>query len=422
MKAAGLLLALFAAGPAQAAGALAAVHWNVPGDPATAWSLNRMVRDAAMPPPNATRYETLVVAWPAGATLQLAGGPELAPTPLPGFGNFYNDARAVTVSAGGQATLTDDEGTPSTVTRIPAGTWIGLRGRFHAVLLRADVPLSVEAREAAPERPIVRLAAAGGQDVTIAFFAGPVEPAAFPAEAPELANMLHAGIWKPLRWLAGGLRALLDFWHSLVGQWGLAILLLSASVRLLMAPLIYFAERWQAEVNRIRSRLQPELDAIRREHRGEEAHKRTLAVYRGHGVTPFYAVKSLAGFLIQVPVFIAAFDMLGEHWHLEGTGFLWIPDLALPERLATLPFALPFLGAELNLLPLLMTALTVAAARLQEDESLIPALRRHQRLRLYAMAGAFLVLLYTFPAGMVLYWTANNLWHLLRVLAGRLGR
>jgi membrane protein insertase Oxa1/YidC/SpoIIIJ len=31
------------------------------------------------------------------------------------------------------------------------------------------------------------------------------------------------------------------------------------------------------------------------------------------------------------------------------------------------------------------------------------------------MAGVFLVLLYTFPAGMVLYWTANNFWHLLRV-------
>lgn len=145
-------------------------------------------------------------------------------------------------------------------------------------------------------------------------------------------------------------------------------------------------------------------------------------MYRKHGVSHFYTLKSLAGFLIQIPVFIAAFDMLGENFRLSGEGLLWIPDLAMPDGAATLPFALPFFGAHLNLLPFVMTTFTVLAARWQEDASLAPALRRGQRLRLYAMAGIFLVLLYTFPAGMVLYWTANNLWHLLRVSFDRFAR
>jgi membrane protein insertase Oxa1/YidC/SpoIIIJ len=107
--------------------------------------------------------------------------------------------------------------------------------------------------------------------------------------------------------------------------------------------------------------------------------------------------------------------MLGENIRLSGEGFLWIADLAMPDQAAALPFTLPFFGAHLNLLPFVMTAFTVLAARWQEDASLAPALRQGQRLRLYAMAGVFLLLLYTFPAGMVLYWTANNFWHLLRV-------
>ena len=92
-------------------------------------------------------------------------------------------------------------------------------------------------------------------------------------------------------------------------------------------------------------------------------------------------MKSLAGFLIQIPVFIAAFDMLGENFGLAGAGFLWIDDLSLPDRLAVLPAVLPFFGGHLNLLPVLMTLFTVLSARLQEDASLSPELLRVQRLR-----------------------------------------
>jgi membrane protein insertase Oxa1/YidC/SpoIIIJ len=116
-------------------------------------------------------------------------------------------------------------------------------------------------------------------------------------------------------------------------------------------------------------------------------------------------------------VFIAAFDMLGENFALDGTAFLWIGDLAKPDRWLDLPWAIPFFGAHLNLLPFLMTALTLLAAWSQRDASLSADLQQQQARRLYLMAGAFFVLLYTFPAGMVLYWTSSNLFHLIKVQA-----
>jgi len=77
---------------------------------------------------------------------------------------------------------------------------------------------------------------------------------------------------------------------------------------------------------------------------------------------------------------------------------------------------------QLNLLPVLMTLVTVLSALTQRDDSLTNDLLRRQQRQLYLMAGGFFLLFYTFPAGMVLYWTANNVWHLLKIQAARLLR
>lgn len=382
----------------------------------------RLVHRYRMDPRGRTLSASLQL--PPGARLVLAGGPALAGEPLPGLASLYTDNRAVIVNAGGQATLAgeDDGAAPRT---LAAGEWAGLRGRFWTVLVRADVPLQLTASEPRPESPTLAVGreGAGGGSVELKFHGGPVTPAELRATAPELTGMLYAGLWDWLRALASGLRVVLEFWQGVVGNWGLAIMLLSLSVKVLMWPLTWIAERWQAEVNRQQSLLAPELAAIKREFKGEEAHNRTLEVYRRNGISPFYTLKSLAGFLVQIPVFIAAFDMLGENFALAGAPFLWVTDLSMPDRVAALPGVLagvlPFFGGHLNLLPVLMTAFTILAARLQEDPSLAPALRAGQRLRLYGMGALFFVLLYAFPAGMVLYWTTNNLLHLGKILVGR---
>ncbi|MFQ5633799.1 MAG: YidC/Oxa1 family membrane protein insertase [Gammaproteobacteria bacterium] len=219
-----------------------------------------------------------------------------------------------------------------------------------------------------------------------------------------------------------GMLWLLTTIDGVVGHIGWSVVLLSLAVKLLMAPLTKLADRLQASVNRTQALLQPQLAEIRRHYRGEEAHERTLGVYRDHGVSPLYTLKSLVGFLIQIPVFIAAFDMLGENIALDGAAFGWIEDLARPDHWLTLPVVLPFFGGHLNLLPLLMTGITLLTSRLQTDPHLTPELLRAQRLRLYLMAVAFFLLFYTFPAGMVLYWTTNNALHLVRILLRPPGR
>ena len=111
--------------------------------------------------------------------------------------------------------------------------------------------------------------------------------------------------------------------------------------------------------------------------------------------------------------------MRKENIHLLNTGFLWISDLSRPDDLFRLPLRLPFFGAEFNLLPFLMTGLSVVASALHNPLSLDAGLRRKQVRNMVLLAIAFFVLFYTFPAGMVLYWTTNNLISVIKSLWAR---
>jgi len=136
-------------------------------------------------------------------------------------------------------------------------------------------------------------------------------------------------------------------------------------------------------------------------------------------VHPLYSLKGLVGVAIVVPVFIGAFNMLAENIHLLNTGFLWITDLSRPDGLFELPFAVPFFGNELNALPFLMTGLSVAASSLHKPLATDAGLRKKQLRNMLLLAVAFFVLFYTFPAGMVLYWTTTNLISVVKCLWAR---
>jgi len=201
-----------------------------------------------------------------------------------------------------------------------------------------------------------------------------------------------------------------------------AIIALAICVKILLLPLAAVADRLQEQVNAAQARLQPGIDAIKTAHRGEERARQTLALYREAGVHPLYALKSLAGFLIQIPVFIAVFDMLAEDFDLYRVSFLWIQDLSRPDALLRLPGCLPFFGCDLNLLPFLMSGASLAALLRFGSAVLTPALARRQRRNLIGMTGLFFLLFYTFPAGMVLYWTSTNAFQLASQEARRLWR
>ena len=119
----------------------------------------------------------------------------------------------------------------------------------------------------------------------------------------------------------------------------------------------------------------------------------------------------MAGLFIQIPIFVALFNVLGDAWKISGQAFLWIQDLARSDRLFDWGVDVFYFGSYFNLLPVLMAAVTILSTWLagrQAGKKDVPT------TTLFGMGGLFFVLFYSFPAALVLYWMSSNLFQLIQ--------
>jgi YidC/Oxa1 family membrane protein insertase len=346
--------------------------------------------------------------------VSIISGASFRPRDAAGFGSWLEQSRYVVLHSGDVRQIGLDD---TDVGETAADQWVGYRNRYWALM--AAPPSKVQARFHAAEDKLDADIGIGMAAGTWSFYLGPVEPGALGDADPALNGLLYAGLWSWLRWVCFALFHLLIGIHTVVSPWGLAVIVLALTVNLLMTPLTRIADRYQHEVNDTEARLAPELQHIKKNHKGEEQAAKILALYKMEGVHPLYSLKGLVGVAVIIPVFVGVFNMLAENIHLLNTGFLWISDLSRPDDLFRLPFTLPFFGNELNLLPFLMTGLSVAASVLHKPLAGNAELRNRQLRNLVLMAVAFFVLFYTFPAGMVLYWTTTNLISVIKSLWAR---
>jgi YidC/Oxa1 family membrane protein insertase len=226
--------------------------------------------------------------------------------------------------------------------------------------------------------------------------------------APAGPEPMFAGLWGWMRTLCLWLLDLLRWLDAVTGNWGVAIILVALLIRLATYPFARRALQEQKRFNEAQRVLGPRLREIKQNYRGGEQSERLIALYREHKVNPAAGVKPLLILLLQLPVFVALFQILRQAPELRGATFLWIGDLSQPDRLLALGLDLPWLGGYLNLMPVLMVAsIMLAAATAPKDPEAASSRRRW--LGAAAMALVFFVLFYRFPAGLVLYWVTVNL-------------
>ena len=343
----------------------------------------------------------------------LMSGADFRPAPSSGFGYLLEQSRYLIFDGSSVESIGLDE---TGQTRRTSNGWLGFRNRFWTAMVLPKSSLSI--------RPVTgediedaRIEMTGvEQEFDLDIYLGPIEPAALSQSANELESLMYSGLWFWLRWICQALYFLLNGIVVLVPQWGLAVMVLSVLVGVLMRPLNKIADRLQDQVHEIDARLAPTLASIKKNHKGAEQSEKILAMYKDENVHPLYSLKSLMGVFVVIPIFIGAFDMLAENIHLSGESFLWIADLSHPDAFWQLPFQLPFFGGYLNLLPFIMTGFSFVASKLHSHPAMDEAQRRKHSRNLVMMSLGFLILFYTFPAGMVLYWTTNNLISVIKTL------
>lgn len=177
----------------------------------------------------------------------------------------------------------------------------------------------------------------------------------------------------------------------------------SIAVNILSLPLYNIAEKWQTLERETQKRLKPKVDRIKAVFSGDEQYMILSTYYRQEHYHPIYAMRSSISLLIQVPFFIAAYNFLSNLESLRGLPFLFINNLGSPDNL----FQIGSLA--INVLPILMTVINVISGAIYTKGFPVK-----EKVQLYAMAGLFLILLYNSPSGLVIYWTLNNLFSLIK--------
>lgn len=194
-----------------------------------------------------------------------------------------------------------------------------------------------------------------------------------------------------------------DVFYNIFDNSGISILGLSLVVTICCLPLYIIAEKWQEKDLADQKRLKPGIDRIKQTFKGDEQYMILSTFYKQNHYSPIYSLRSSFSLLIQIPFFMAAYSFLSNLEMIRGTGFLFINDLGSPDSIFKIG------NFNINILPILMTLINcISGAVYSKGHPL------REKIQIYLFAAIFLVILYNSPSGLVVYWTMNNVFSLVK--------
>ena len=198
------------------------------------------------------------------------------------------------------------------------------------------------------------------------------------------------------------LNFLLNFYHKLIDQvakhwsWGLAIILLTITVRIVIWPLHAKSTHTMKRM----AKLQPEMAKIKEKYPDDpnKVNTETMGLYRKYGINPLGGCLPM---FIQIPIFFGFYRMLQYAVELRGQGFLWVTDLSQPDTLAHIGFlgGIPF-----NILPIVMAISSFLQIRMTPKTG-----DPMQQKIIMFMPFMFFFFCYNFASALALYWTTQNI-------------
>ncbi len=202
-------------------------------------------------------------------------------------------------------------------------------------------------------------------------------------------------IAKPCLWL-------MNLFHSVIPNYGVAIIILTILVKLLLWPLVQKSYKSMSEMKKI----QPLMKEIREKYKDDKQrmNQEVMGLYRTYKINPLGGCLPM---VVQLPVFFALYRMLYEAIELRHAPFfLWIDDLAAPDRLFRFDFSIPFMEPPYGI-PVL--TIVMGASMLLQQKMSPPMGDATQAKMMMFMPIIFTVIFINFSSGLVLYWLVNNI-------------
>ena len=193
-----------------------------------------------------------------------------------------------------------------------------------------------------------------------------------------------------MSWLIDIMKQGMDFFFQLTGNYGVSIILLTLIIKVITLPLTFSQTKQMKKMQE----LQPQLKQIQEKHKSnpEKVNKETLALWKENKVNPASGCLPL---LLQLPFFIAFFNMINNYVYAGATQFLWIQDITSPDPY----FIMPILAAATTYLQMKFTTSSGDASQ------------KNMAVMMPMVIGVMSI---RFAAGLTIYWVSNNIFTMLQ--------
>jgi YidC/Oxa1 family membrane protein insertase len=246
----------------------------------------------------------------------------------------------------------------------------------------------------------VTLAAGASQDFAYDVYFGPKKLSILSEANYQLASAINFG-WFDV--IAKPMLHLLNFFHSIFGNYGVAIILLTVLIKGAFWPITQKGMKSMKNMQK----LQPKVAKLKEKFKDDpqKMNQEMMALYKTYKVNPLGGCLPL---LLQIPFFFALYKVLLMSIELRHAPFmLWINDLSAPDRL-WIGFDIPFLHG-LPVLTLLM------GASMYLQQKMTPTTADPTQAKIMQMLPIIFTFMFlNFASGLVLYWFVNNLLSILQ--------
>lgn len=299
-------------------------------------------------------------------------------------------------------------------------TWVAAKNKFFVQILAPeggaeDCVFFAERRTDARSLEIAKVAAdlklpgktlIAGETYrrSYSYYAGPKKQDLLKTLPNNQGAVMQFGWWAWFRWVCGLLLTTLNLIHSVLPNYGVAIIILTIIVKVVFWPLTHKG----TESAKKMQQLQPKIAELREQYKDQpqKLQKAQMAMYKEEGVNP---MASCLPMVVQLPIFIALFTVLRSAVELRFAGFLWIADLSEPEGLFAALLPIP-----LNILPLFMTITMVLQQRLTPSAG-----DPQQQKMMMIMPVVMLFIFYNMASALVLYWSISQCLSIVQLLHQR---
>lgn len=234
-------------------------------------------------------------------------------------------------------------------------------------------------------------------------------------EGKQLDRIVSLG-WGIFRWINKfAFIPLFGFLSSLIGNYGIAIIMLTIVVRIFMSPVVYKSYISSARMKVLRPEMQEINEKLKGKENAMKRQQETMALQRKAGVNP---LSGCIPALIQMPVFFALFRFFPANIDIRQHGFLWADDLSAYDEVLQLPFKIPFYGDHVSLFPILASIAIFFYMQMTQSQQMhmqqpaqegMPDMQKMMKMMMYLSPLMMLFFFNSFASSLSLYYFVSNL-------------